>query len=54
MKTYNNHEVFDLIQPLINENLLRVENKDASPDFKLGILDANKRLCELQHKFLKL
>ena len=51
MKTYTKHEVFNLIQPLIDKNTL-IAGTPLNIDFALGILDANKRLIKLQRQIL--
>ena len=49
MKTIELQEVYDLIQKEIDFNLESAKSgNNNSPDFNLGILDANSRLIELQ------
>ena len=52
MKTLNKNEVFELIQKEISCNLNKVEDKTLTPEFKLGILHANKRFIDLQQSIL--
>ena len=54
MKTISQQEVFDLIQKEVEFNLDEANhnNDNLAHLFKLGILDANERLIELQKQIL--
>ena len=54
MKTLTKNEVFELINEEISFNLESVENSELSPDFKLGILQANLRFIKLSQRILQL
>ena len=54
MRILTTHEVFDLIQKEVEFNLTKAKfsNKELTSEFKIGILDANQRLIDLQQRIL--
>ena len=54
MKTYTKNEIFGMIQPLVNVNLLLANDSTKSPDYIIGMLDANIRIIKLQQRILDL
>jgi len=54
MKKYTKNEIWDMINPLVNENLLLAEDKEKSNDYLIGMLEANIRLIKLQQRILDL
>ena len=54
MKTYTKNEIWNMIQPLINDNLLLSDDSTKSPDYIIGMLDANIRIIKLQQRILDL
>ena len=52
METINKDLAFTLIDSLIQDNFKVIAESENNSDFKLGIIDANKRLIEIQKTFI--
>ena len=52
MKTYTKKEVFYLIQTLLDDNFKELETTKENVDFKLGIINVNQRIINLQKKLI--